>query len=286
MYAQWSDITERDLIQKGAAFKRVSSLLQVEKVVLNMTLPNVGNALIPQSGSVGAEAAKKKNQDTAKKNNFVSSDAAGAVLNLYVMSLMAVITGQRPILTKARKSIANWKIRKNQILGCKVTLRGKVALEFLDKTIRFQNIHEQDAAFAVSDAKVKGKTSIQQSELKVGRDSAQEGAVDYALQSLGNLSIGIKNINLYPELEDLWIAQNLGSKKLGLDLSLNFKNNNELYQIINYIIRKPGGKKLVADYSKNIQAFPAHIKANKYVLALHDIIQLRKLYLTSLGLIL
>lgn len=278
MYKQWSDITERDLVQKGAAFKRVSSLLKIEKVVLNMTLPNVGNSLIPQNGASGADASKKKtkqNQDTAKKSSFVSSDAAGAVLNLYVMSLLAVIAGQRPILTKARKSIANWKIRKNQILGCKVTLRGKVALEFLDKTIRFQNINEQDV-FAVSDGKFnKGKTN-----------AAGASLVDYTLQSLGNLSVGIKNINLYPELEDLWIAQNLGSKKLGLDLSLNFKNSREFCQIINYIIRKPGGKKLVTDYSKNIQAFPAHIKANKYVLALHDIIQLRKMYLTSLGLIL
>lgn len=266
MYTQWTKITERDLVQKGASYNRVKSVLTLDKLVLNMTLPNIGS-FIPQDQTFSSKTASKstkQNQESSKKINSTNNE----VLNLYAMSLLAIISGQRPILTKARKSIANWKIRKDQVLGCKVTLRGKPALAFLDKTIRFQNLHEHDM-FAMSE---------------VTGDSKQNSSNSLKLQSLGNLSIGVKKVNLYPELEDLWIAQNLGSKSLGLDLSLSFKTTKELSYIINYIMRKPGGKKLVEDYSKNIQSFPVHIKTNRSVLALKNIISLRKLYLTALGL--
>ena len=48
---------------------------------------------------------------------------------------MAAITGQKPILTKARKAIANFKLRENQPVGCKVTLRREHMYEFLDRLI-------------------------------------------------------------------------------------------------------------------------------------------------------
>ena len=48
---------------------------------------------------------------------------------------LAVIAGQRPAVTKARKSIANFKVRKNVAVGCKLTLRGKIMYEFLDRFI-------------------------------------------------------------------------------------------------------------------------------------------------------
>ncbi len=50
---------------------------------------------------------------------------------------LATITGQRPILTKARKSIAAFKLRKGKHIGCKVTLRGNIMYEFLDRLINF-----------------------------------------------------------------------------------------------------------------------------------------------------
>lgn len=257
MYANWTKVTERDLIQKGASYNRVKTALKLEKVVLNTTLPNISNALPGDSKGQG------KSQAEISKKASTHSD----VLNLYVMSLLAIVAGQRPILTKARKSISNWKIRKDQILGCKVTLRGNAGWEFLDKTIRFQNINEQDM-FASENA-----------------SRTKKSASNYTLQSLGNVGIGIQNINFYPELEDLWIAQNLGPKKIGLDMSVSFKSSKELSQVISYILRKPGGKKLVENYAENIQAFPTHIQTNKYVLALKNIIQLRKMYLTALGLV-
>jgi len=48
---------------------------------------------------------------------------------------LAQITGQRPLLTKAKKSIAAFKVRAKQPIGCKVTLRGKRMYQFLDKLI-------------------------------------------------------------------------------------------------------------------------------------------------------
>ena len=48
---------------------------------------------------------------------------------------MAAITGQKPVLTKARKAIVNFKLRENQPVGCKVTLRREHMYEFLDRLI-------------------------------------------------------------------------------------------------------------------------------------------------------
>jgi large subunit ribosomal protein L5 len=50
-------------------------------------------------------------------------------------SEMAAITGQKPILTKSRKAIANFKLREGQGVGCKVTLRREHMYEFLDRLI-------------------------------------------------------------------------------------------------------------------------------------------------------
>lgn len=46
---------------------------------------------------------------------------------------LALITGQKPVITKAKKSIASFKLREGQPIGCKVTLRGTRMYEFLDK---------------------------------------------------------------------------------------------------------------------------------------------------------
>lgn len=46
---------------------------------------------------------------------------------------LALITGQRPVVTKARKSVANFKLREGMNIGCKVTLRSEKMYEFLDR---------------------------------------------------------------------------------------------------------------------------------------------------------
>jgi large subunit ribosomal protein L5 len=48
---------------------------------------------------------------------------------------LAAISGQRPVVTRARKSIANFKLRENAPIGCKVTLRGPRMYEFLDRLV-------------------------------------------------------------------------------------------------------------------------------------------------------
>ncbi|MEK6621925.1 MAG: 50S ribosomal protein L5 [Planctomycetota bacterium] len=48
---------------------------------------------------------------------------------------LAIITCQKPMITKAKKAIAGFKLRENQAIGCKVTLRGKRMFEFLDRLI-------------------------------------------------------------------------------------------------------------------------------------------------------
>ena len=48
---------------------------------------------------------------------------------------MTLISGQKPIVTTAKKSIAGFKVREGQAIGCKVTLRGERMYEFLDKLV-------------------------------------------------------------------------------------------------------------------------------------------------------
>ena len=51
------------------------------------------------------------------------------------VSEMTTLTGQKPIITKAKKSISNFKLREGMPIGCKVTLRGERMYEFLDKLV-------------------------------------------------------------------------------------------------------------------------------------------------------
>ncbi len=51
------------------------------------------------------------------------------------MNDLSIITGQKPIITKAKKSIAGFKIREGMNLGCKVTLRGEKMYEFFDRLV-------------------------------------------------------------------------------------------------------------------------------------------------------
>ncbi|MFH1865300.1 MAG: 50S ribosomal protein L5, partial [Candidatus Eisenbacteria bacterium] len=51
------------------------------------------------------------------------------------MKELATITGQKPKMTRAKKSIANFKLRAGQPIGCKVTLRGKMMYEFFDRFV-------------------------------------------------------------------------------------------------------------------------------------------------------
>ncbi len=70
--------------------------------------------------------------------NVTTKDAVGNAKVLESISAdLSTITGQKPLITRAKKSIATWKLRKGMQIGCKVTLRGVRMYEFLDK---FMNI--------------------------------------------------------------------------------------------------------------------------------------------------
>ena len=83
------------------------------------------------------------------------------------------ITGQKPVVTKARKSIAGFKIREGQPVGVKVTLRGENMYNFMEKLIRIGLPRVRDF----------------------------RGVSDRAFDGKGNYTIGIKEQLIFPEIE-------------------------------------------------------------------------------------
>ena len=86
---------------------------------------------------------------------------------------MQLITGQKPVLTKAKKSIANFKIREGMNIGCKVTLRGEKMYEFADRLIN----------------------------LALPRVRDFRGVNPNAFDGRGNYALGIKEQLIFPEIE-------------------------------------------------------------------------------------
>ena len=69
-------------------------------------------------------------------NMGVGDATTNAKLLEAAMADLEIITGQKPVATKAKKAIAGFKVREGQAIGCKVTLRGENMYNFLDKLIR------------------------------------------------------------------------------------------------------------------------------------------------------
>lgn len=86
---------------------------------------------------------------------------------------LTVITGQKPIITKARKSIANFKIREGMNLGCKVTLRGRRMYDFLDKLMNIALPRVRDF----------------------------RGVSAKSFDGRGNYALGLKEQLIFPEIE-------------------------------------------------------------------------------------
>jgi len=122
-------------------FKRdnVHSLPKLEKIVINM---GVGSAV----------------QD--KKELADANEAMG------------LIAGQKPVITKARKSIANFRLREGQAIGCKVTLRGDRMYEFMDRLLT----------------------------LALPRVRDFRGISSKAFDGRGNYSLGLNEYGVFPEL--------------------------------------------------------------------------------------
>ena len=96
------ETTVRPALMQEFGYKNPMQLPRLEKIVVNM---GVGEAV----------------QDS-KKAEAAASD-------------LTAITGQRPVITKAKRSIATFKLRKDMPIGCMVTLRGQRMYEFLDRLI-------------------------------------------------------------------------------------------------------------------------------------------------------
>lgn len=106
--------------------------------------------------------------------NIACGDAVGNSKALdSAVNDLATISGQKPLITRAKKSLAAWKLRKGMAIGCKVTLRGERMYQFLDK---FMNV----ALPRVRDFRGVNRNSFD------GR---------------GNYAIGVKEQLIFPEIE-------------------------------------------------------------------------------------
>jgi len=130
----------RQKLQEKFSYGNVMEIPKVGKVVVNMGL---GEAI----------------------QNPKALDAA--------VSDIKIITGQKPIITKAKKSIAAFKLRQGMSIGCKVTLRGERMYEFIDKLI-------SAALPRVRDFK---------------------GVSANAFDGRGNYTLGLKEQLIFPEIE-------------------------------------------------------------------------------------
>ena len=126
-------------LMKEFSYTSTMQIPKVDKVVINM---GVGDAI--QNSKVLEEAVEELKQ----------------------------ISGQKPVITKAKKSIANFKLREGMAIGCKVTLRGERMYEFLDKLINISLPRVRDF----------------------------RGVSNTAFDGRGNYTLGIKEQLIFPEI--------------------------------------------------------------------------------------
>ena len=129
-----------DAMIKKFGYKNIMEVPKLDKVVINM---GVGEA----------------------KDNAKLLDAA--------IADMEKITGQKAVVCKAKKSVANFKIRESMPIGCKVTLRGEKMYEFVDRLVN----------------------------LALPRVRDFRGVNPNAFDGRGNYALGIKEQLIFPEIE-------------------------------------------------------------------------------------
>ena len=114
------------------------------------------------------------------------------------------ITGSKPVITKAKKSIAGFKLREGQAIGCKVTLRGEKMWTFLEKLIRISLPRVRDF----------------------------RGVSSKAFDGRGNYTLGIKEQIIFPEIEYDNIV-----KSRGMDIVFvtTAKTNEEAFDLLDGI---------------------------------------------------
>lgn len=127
-------------LQAEFAYKNVMQVPRIKKITLNM--------------GVGEAVADKKQIENAVRD-------------------LTAIAGQKPVVTKARKSIAGFKIRDGWPIGCKVTLRGQQMWEFLDRLIA----------------------------LSIPRIRDFRGLNGKSFDGRGNYSMGVREQIMFPEID-------------------------------------------------------------------------------------
>jgi large subunit ribosomal protein L5 len=130
----------KDAMMKKFGYKNAMEIPKIEKVIINM--------------GVGEAKENAKILDSAVKD-------------------METIAGQKAVITKAKKSIANFKLREGMAIGCKVTLRGEKMYEFVDRLIN----------------------------LALPRVRDFRGVNPNAFDGRGNYALGIKEQLIFPEIE-------------------------------------------------------------------------------------
>lgn len=129
-----------DAMQKKFEYKNVMQIPKLDKIVINM--------------GVGEAKENAKILETAVKD-------------------LETITGQKAVITRAKNSVANFKLREGQPIGCKVTLRGDKMYEFLDRLVN----------------------------LALPRVRDFRGVNPNAFDGRGNYALGIKEQIIFPEIE-------------------------------------------------------------------------------------
>ena len=151
----------RVALQEKLGLKNIMAVPKLTKVVINM--------------GVGEAANDKKHLDTAVAD-------------------MAAIAGQRPVITKARKSVASYKIREGWPIGCKVTLRGNKMYEFMERLI----------------------------DVAIPRERDFRGLNPKSFDGQGNYNFGIKEQIIFPEIKYDTVAS-----IRGMDVCINTSATNK-----------------------------------------------------------
>ncbi len=162
LQTHYRDIVIKQLMEQFG-YKTAMQVPRIEKIVLNM--------------GVGEAVADKKIMDNA-------------------VSDMTKIAGQKPLVTNARKSIANYKVRAGYPVGCKVTLRGARMYEFLDRLV-----------------------SVAMPRIRDFR-----GMSGRAFDGRGNYNMGVKEQIIFPEIEYDKIDAVRG---MNITITTNAKSDNE-----------------------------------------------------------
>ena len=118
-----------------------------------------------------------------------------------VVSNIALITGQKPMVTNARIAVSNFRLREGQPVGVTVTLRGQKMVDFMDRLIN----------------------------IVLPRIRDFRGIPSKGFDGHGNYTLGIKEVNVFPEVNPESMSRNHG---LQVTISTDAKNNTEGYMLL------------------------------------------------------